>query len=158
MFPTSNFTSLEWQCWTESSRRLTPAFYHDCRAVAEGFQGLPPRGQPLVFGTLNTDEVDYRIPMSLTFSTCSVRILPLSTGPHVIDTFTHRYLSHAINRLGQQCVIPAPHLGGEGGIGKKGVIGLVVAGLLKPRESFASNRLVIKQGIGLEGLEDGLED
>ena len=151
---TTNSTSLDWLCWTENMPRLTPANYEDCRSVAEGIQTLPPSGRPLVFGTERIYGIDYLLPMSVSTRTCKVRLLPLSTGPHINDSFTPRYLSHAVNRMSQQCVFPAPHLGGEGDIGKKKIIGLVVAGFLKPKESSASNRLVIKQGISLDTHED----
>ena len=91
--------------------------------------------------------------MAMGVDTCKVRLLPLSFGPHVVDSFTSRYLSHQINRLAQMCIIPGPHLGGEGGIGEKDVIGLAVGGLIGPKTITVNGPLVIEQGLELGALE-----
>ena len=142
----ANLTTIEWSCWTKTLPRLELPLYQDCRTVAEGIQTLPPHGRPLVFGTENVAGIDYILPISLSTGTCKIRILPLSFGPHVNDTFTPRYLSHAINRMAMKCVMLPPHIGGEGPIGKKRVLALVVAGLVRPRDIAAKNRLIIEQG------------
>ena len=142
----ANISATEWSCWTKTLPRLKLPLYRDCRSVAAGIQTLPPHGRPLVFGTEDVPGIDYLLPMSLATGTCKIRILPLSIGPHVNDTFTPRYLSHAINRMAIKCIIPPPHIGGEGPIGQKQVIALVVAGLVGPKESGANNRPIIEQG------------
>lgn len=91
--------------------------------------------------------------MALTVDSCKVRLLPLSIGPHINDSFTPRYLSHQINRMTQKCVQPPPHIGGEGGIGSKDVIGLAVAGLAVSPATKADSRLVIEQEVGLVAVE-----
>ena len=146
MLSKANLTTIEWSCWTKTLPRLELPLYRDCRAVAEGIQTLPPYGRPLVFGTEDVDGIDYLLPLSLSTGTCKIRILPLSLGLHVNDTFTHRFLSHAINRMAMKCIMPPPHIGGEGPIGKKQVLALVVAGLVRPRDIAAKDRLVIEQG------------
>ena len=143
----ANLTTFEWSCWSKTLPRLELPLYRDCQTVAEGIQTLRPYGRPLVFGTEDIPGTDYLLPISLSTGTCKIRILPLSLGPHVNDSFTTRYLSHAINRMALKCVMPPPHIGGEGPIGKKQVLALVVAGLIRPRESGASNRLFIEQGL-----------
>ena len=82
------------------------------------------------------------LPMAMGVDTCKVRLLPLSYGPDVMDSFTPRYLSHQINRLAQMCIIPGPHLGGEGGIGGKDFVGLAVGGIIGPK----NGPFVIEQG------------
>lgn len=140
---------LEWSCWTHSASRIKPADWEDCRGIAEGILALEPHGRPWILGTRDVPEVDYVIPMSLTRDSCKIRILPLPirTGPHVQDTFTARYLSHQVHRMNQMCVLPPPHIGGEGGIGSKDVIALAVAGLIAPKPSRRNGRLVIEQGL-----------
>lgn len=82
--------------------------------------------------------------MAMGVDTCKVRLVPLAYGPHVMDSFTPRYLSHQINRLAQMCIIPGPHLGGEGGIGGKDFVGLAVGGVIGPK--VVNGPLVIEQG------------
>lgn len=146
MLSKANLTTVEWSCWTKTLPRLELPLYRDCQAVAEGIQTLPPYGRPLVFGTEDIPGIDYLLPLSLSTGTCKIRILPLSLGRHVNDTFTPRYLSHAINKMAMKCIMPPPHIGGEGPIGKKQVLALVVAGLVRPRDIGAKYRLVIEQG------------
>lgn len=140
---------LTWQCWTHGASRIQPAFWEDCKGIAEGIMALEPHGRPWILGTENAPEVDYVIPMTLTRDSCKIRILPLPlrTGPHVQDSFTARYLSHQVHRMNQMCVVPPPHIGGEGGIGSKDVIALAVAGLIAPKPSRRNGQLVIEQGL-----------
>ena len=130
-----------------------PALYEDCRAVAEGLHTFGPKGRPWVVGTEDVRGVDFVLPMALGVDTCKVRLLPLSTGPPVRESFTPRYLSHQINRLAQMCIMPSPHLGGEGGIGVKDVIGLAVGGLIAPKTITVNGPLVLEQGSSLGALE-----
>ena len=151
--PTNLSEHLEWHCWTQRRSRILPAVWEDCRAVAEGLYSFGPSGRPWVFGTENKPGVDFVLPMAMGVDTCKVRLLPLSIGPHVIDSFTSRYLSHQINRLTQMCIVPGPHLGGEGGIGEKDVIGLAVGGIIGPKTITVNGPVVIEQGLKLGGLE-----
>ena len=146
---TNTTGSLEWTCWTHAASRIKPADWEDCRGIAEGILALEPHGRPWILGTRDVPEVDYVIPMSLTRDSCKIRILPLPlrTGPHVHDTFTARYLSHQVHRMNQMCVVPPPHIGGEGGIGGNDVIALAVAGLIEPKPTRRNGRLVIEQGL-----------
>ena len=121
-------------------------------------QTLPPSGRPLVFGTEDVAGVDYLLPMSLSTGTCKARIVPLSLGPDIKETLTPRYVAHNVNRMALKCVIPPPHIGGEGGIGSKGVIALAVGGQVKPRNSGLEGKILVEQGVslGLYGNERAL--
>ena len=149
--PTNLSEHLDWSCWNQRKSRIKPALWEDCRAIAEGLHKFGPPGRPWVFGTENKPGFDFVLPMVMGVDTCKVRLLPLSIGPHVQDSFTPRYLSHQINRLAQMCIVPGPHLGGEGGIGGKDVIGLAVGGIISPRT--INDPLVIEQGLSLGALE-----
>ena len=150
----ANFSEpLEWQCWNQRRSRIRPALWEDCRAVAEGLHSFGPPGRPWIFGTEDVPGVDFVLPMAMGVDTCKVRLLPLSMGPDINDTFTPRYLSHQINRLARMCVVPGPHLGGEGGIGGKDVIGLAVGGIIAPKTTTMNGPLVIEQGLSLGALD-----
>ena len=129
-------TELPWQCWDPNIPRLVPAGFDDCRRLAEAIQLLRPEhrpyhvGDPITWGT--QDEADFGIPLAISVGTCRVGLLPLSSELPVTDTFTSRYLAHALNRMSQQCVNPAPHFGGEGSIGPKQVVALTVTGFDEP--------------------------
>ena len=84
--------------------------------------------------------------MALTAGSCKIRLLPLNPAPFLSDKFTLRYLAHSINRMALQCIEHGPHNGGEGEVGPKGVIGLVVGGTIKPKDPIVPGRLVVEQG------------
>lgn len=70
-----------------------------------------------------------------------------------------RYLSQKVARLAELCVRPGPHLGGEGRIGEKGVLALVLVGAEPPPPTGAGadGGVVVAAGLNrtLEGLRDG---
>ena len=150
--PTNLSEHIEWTCWTQRKSRIKPALWEDCRAIAEGLHTFGPPGRPWVFGTEDKPGVDFVLPMAMGVDSCKVRLLPLSRGPHIQDSFTPRYLSHQINRLALMCIVPGPHLGGEGSIGKD-VIGLAVGGIISPKTITINGPLVIEQGLSLGALE-----
>lgn len=141
----ANLTSYPWQCWPKGNHRLMPTTKEDCRLVAEKAYILGLPGRSLVFGTDDIPSNDIVIPLAISAGSCKIRLLALDRKePHVSDTFSPRHLAHMINRLAQQCVEPSPHLGGEAGIGAKQLIGLVVAGFLKPESGIAEDGAVIE--------------
>lgn len=69
-----------------------------------------------------------------------------------------RYLSQKVARLAELCVRPGPHLGGEGRIGEKSVLGLVLVGVEPPPSmGVGSNSRVVAAGLNgtFEGFGDG---
>lgn len=158
-FLSTNLTAHPWHFWRPTPR-IIPAVFEDCRAAAEGIQTLRPAsrpyrtGEPIIFGTEDIPGNDFLIPMAIIARTCKVRLMPLSTGPHFSDSFTPRQLAHAVGRMNQKCIMPAPHLGGEGGIGTRGVIALVVAGMIKPHQTRLIDQLIVEQGATLEAEYD----
>ena len=144
---TTNLTNIPWRCWSGPNPRLTTTNLEDCRIIAVGIQSMKPHGRPLNFGTEGIRGNDYLVPFALSARTCKLTLLPLSTEAPVQDAFTARYFAHTINRMVQECVIPYPHLGGEGPIGKKGVLGFAIAGLVKPAPPGAIDQLAIEQGL-----------
>lgn len=154
---------IPWQCWGTDLPRLTPTTWEDCLKVAQGMNSLQPEdrpyvtGTPITFGTADIPSNDFVIPMALSSGSCKVRLMPLreKTGEDVTDSMTPRYLAHMIGRMAQMCVVPEPHLGGQGAVGGKGVLALVVAGILKPRRGAAADRRVLIQQGGTREDEDG---
>lgn len=147
LLPPVNLTSYPWRCWQDPHPRVNPTTAPDCRLVAERVQRLSQDKGPLTFGTNNNPSIDFVLPMALTVVSCKIRLLPLNSVPFLSDKFTLRYLAHSINRMALQCIEHWPHNGGEGEVGPKGVIGLVVGGTIKPKDLVVPGRIVIEQGI-----------
>lgn len=144
-------TVAPWTCWPILSRIIPPA-QGDCRKLADSIQILKPTGRPymngapIYFGPYDVPGVDFRLPMKVTWKTCMVRLQNLTSSKHDIESFTPRFLSHAIHRMVSKCLISPPHVGGEGGIGPKRVVALVMSGLVQPlRKLDLGNHLVIEQ-------------
>lgn len=152
ILPSTNLTSYPWRCWTMPSPRVNPTTARDCRLVAEEVQKLSPHNRPLVFGMNDNPSIDFVLPMSLTTESCQIRLLPLNAAPYLSDKFSLRYLAHTINRMAQQCVVPWPHEGGEGAIGPKEVIGLMVGGTIRPKGLVLPGRIVVEQGASRKAI------
>ena len=141
-----NLTDYILECYDPYLPRLNPTNVQDCRVIANGIMSLLPHGRPWVLNTKPGPKVDYLLPLGLMHRSCQVRVVPLEPDSQAGDTFTARYFAHQVNKAINKCVIPWPHRGGEGEIGPKKVLGLLVSGILDPTDVDMSNKLVITQG------------
>lgn len=156
----SNLTIvIPWTCWPEEPR-IIPPVVEDCRKLAESIQTLRPVGRPyttggpIYFGTDDVPGADFLLPLSISKKTCKVRLQNFTWPNHVIESFTPRFLAHATNRMATRCLIPPPHVGGEGGIGPKEAVALVVSGFIKPLSATGlGDHLVIEQRAVHDSLE-----
>lgn len=85
-----------------------------------------------MIGTRDTPGVELVVPVIYSKKTCIASIVDLEPPRPASDAFTMRYLAQKLERMTGFCVRPAPHLGGEGRIGEKEELWLVVRGLEEP--------------------------
>lgn len=141
--PVHNLTGWPLECYGAQLVRVKPTNLKDCREMAVGIVSLPPWGRPWTFSNEPGHKADRHIPIGIKHGSCHLRIVPIEDGAKVSDAFTARYLAHQIYRTINECVIPWPHLGGEGEIGPKKVLGLTLSGPLGPTSVDTADELTI---------------
>lgn len=137
---------------------LHPIVTADCRQLVNDIAALDiPRGKRWTFGAADIPGVELVIPVKYSRKTCIAHIIDTDSSEPAGDTFTMRYLSQKVARLAELCARPAPHLGGEGRIGEKGVLALVVVGVGFPPQGGGADGGVLATGLNgtLEGVESG---
>lgn len=144
--PVSNLTDWPLKCYEEHFIRVKPTNLKDCREMAVGIVSLPPWDRPWTFSNVPGNKADRHIPIGIKHGSCHLRIVPIVEDAQVSDAFTARYFAHQIYRTINQCIIPSPHLGGEGEIGPKKVLALTLSGPLEPRSAETDEELTMTQG------------
>ena len=148
----SNLTDFPLECYTAEVRQLKPTTWDDCREIAMGIMSLRPWGRPWVLSNVPGVEHDYDIPLGIKHGSCSLRVVPLKRGKKLTEKFTARYFAHQVYRTINKCVIPWPHMGGEGEIGPKKALGLTLSGPFTDQVE-PSEELTITQGRPPEIIE-----
>jgi len=129
----------------------------DCRHLAHDIATLDvPRGKRWIFGTPDIPGVELTIPVTYSRKTCIAHIIDMESTQSAGDAFTMRYLSQKVARLAELCVKPGPHLGGEGRIGEKGMLALVLVGSDPPPPRGAGAGLGVVTAMGLNRTLDGV--
>ena len=118
-----------WRCLEGHEPQTSPVTWADCWDLSEEVRKLGPHRYKMRFDTRDRPETDFPVPVVFTVRSCHATIFPIGQrGEPVFDRFTASYLSTSILNMAVRCVRPAPHLGGQGEIGEKKVLGLVVHG------------------------------
>ena len=130
--PAHDLQALPWTCQETQHPGMNPTNWRDCLGLANALYNIAPPRRKIVFSTEDALDVDYHVPISFTHESCSASILPINDHAPARDTFYSRYLTIMVETMAQRCVIPAPHLGGQGEIGKKKLFALVLLGLPIP--------------------------
>lgn len=151
--PVHNLTDWPLECYGAQLVQVKPTNLKDCREMAVGIVSLPPWGRPWTFSNEPGHKADRHIPIGIKHRSCYLRIVPVEDTAKVSDTFTPRYLAHQIYRTINECVIPWPHLGGEGEIGPKKVLALTLSGPLDRGSVDSGDELTITQ-INTQGNYD----
>ena len=148
----SNLTDFPLECYTAQVRQLKPTTLEDCRELAIGIMSLQPRGRPWVLSNVPGVERDYKIPLGLRHGSCHLRVVTLEHGKKLTEKFTARYFAHQVYKTINKCVIPWPHMGGEGEVGPKKELGLTISGPFADKVE-PSEELTITQGRPPEIIE-----
>jgi len=131
----------------------------DCRQLAHDIATLDiPRGKRWIFGSPDIPGVELVIPVKYARRTCIAHITDTESAEPAGDTFTMRYLSQKVARLAELCVHPGPHLGGEGRIGEKGVLALLLVGAEPPPPTGGGADGGAVRATGLNRTLDGFRD
>lgn len=143
--PARNLTNYPLECYGAHLTEIEPTNLEDCRELAVGIVSLPPWGRPWTFSNEPGTQFDRHIPIGIKHRSCHLRVIPVDEDALVTDTFTPRYLAHQIYRTINQCVLPWPHLGGEGEIGPKKILALTLSGPLDTGTVKSVDELTITQ-------------
>ena len=122
---------------------MNPTNLEDCFRLAKAIQDMAPPGLKLLFSTRHGPNIDYHIPITFTYDSCSVIIGPLSEHEDAEDMFYARYLSRTIRAMATKCVVPWPHLGGFGELGSEKALAFAVLG----RKTSATRVIDLKSNL-----------
>ena len=132
-YQSSTAPSPEWRCFpTRTPFPLDVVNMADCRQLVRDIANLDRSGKKWVYGTPDAPGVERTVPATFSRRTCITHIIDMESTEAAYDAFTMRYLSQKLSRMAEMCVEPAPHLGGEGKIGAKEVLAIVVVGVAEP--------------------------
>lgn len=151
----TNLTGFPLDCYEPQFDMMKAPDPRECRELADAIMSFRPWGRPWILSTLNDPiKVDYKLPLGWKAGSCELRIVPINedTKAVVTDTFSARYLAHQVHRWTNECVLPWPHLGGEGEIGSKKVLGMTISGAKRKVLSTSINDTTFR-GVTASGLD-----
>ena len=121
-------TTTNWECYYPLPPLSSPTLRH-CTRVITGIQRLNLPSRPLLFS--RAESADLVLPVKFTYRTCSV-VIDVGEDLDAEDYVTRKYLIAQIEKLEDACVVQAPFLGGEGPLGRRGVLRVGIMGPLAP--------------------------
>jgi len=130
--------NLPWRCYAPRPE-LTPTTWPDCTVLASEISNLASRRERLIFSTETDVDVDYVIPHTFIYGSCSAVIGPIDQHAQFRDGLYARYLSRMIVNMAERCVLPPPHLGGRGEIGNNQGLALALLGPKSPGSPAAKS-------------------
>ena len=126
--PYTNLTTPPpWSCYPPYSGSTPPSLSH-CTRVIRGIQGLSLPRRPLLFSRAET--ADFVLPVKFVYQTCRV-VIDVGLDEEAEDRMTRRSLISQIGKLEDACVVQAPFLGGEGPLGRRGVLKMRLMGMVE---------------------------
>lgn len=123
----------DWRCYPRNAPfPLDEIKMADCRQLARDIANLDRSGKKWKYGPADVPGVEKTLPATFSRRTCITHIIDMESTRPLSDSFTMRYLSQKLGRMADMCVEPPPHLGGEGKIGAKEVLAIIVVGVAEP--------------------------